>query len=470
MVTDHSEIAANLFDDVIDTELWLQVLEAPGTAPLVGRARGLAPSPATLAISGPRGVGKRALSSLVHAWSKVPGELVRVECSRLVARGIPGRSRVEAHVDEWFEAAAGGTLVVVDAGLLARESQLEFAARLPSAHGVSPDRSPEAPPAALGPRTEARVVLVLEAGGIDWLEPELRHKVAQHTELPPLEAHGADVAVVVRTVLELLAGRDGAGPRRVTADGLDYLQRSVWLAQAAGLMHTVMAARALVRHAAEGAEGAEAEINRAALAAAHAATLLRPAAIVVEAALDTSYRDAKETVLEQFEGLFFARVLERTQGNVSEAARQTGLDRSNFRRALRRARERAAATHAPRRPSSKPEAAPGRPSSELTDDATRYYDSATHRIESGVRWQEVERGTQGDIPHRARVVQRPSSERGPDERRFGASVGRAEGEREHGRATRETHIESGEALRPGVASGRSDNAPPARVQSTFGRR
>ncbi len=465
MVTDHSEIAANLFDDGIDTELWLQVLEAPGTAPLVGRARGLAPSPATLAISGPRGVGKRALSSLVHSWSKVPGELVRIECARLVARGTPARARVEAPVDEWFEAAAGGTLVVVDAGLLARESQLEFAARLPSAHGVSPDRSTEASRAALGPRTEARVVLVLEAGGLDWLEPELRHKVAQHTELPPLEAHGADVAVVVRTVLDLLAGRDGAGPRRVTADGLDYLQRSAWLAQAAGLMHTVMAARASVRRA---AHGPEAEIDRAALAMAHAATLLRPAAIVVEAALDASYRDAKEAVLEQFEGLFFARVLERTQGNVSEAARQTGLDRSNFRRALRRARERAVATHAPRRPSSKPEAASDRASSELADDATRCYDSATHRIESGVRWQEVERGTQADTPHQARA-QGPS-ERAPDERGFGASVDRAEGEREHGRATQETHSESGEALRPGVASGRSDGAPPARAQSTFGRR
>jgi len=56
-----------------------------------------------------------------------------------------------------------------------------------------------------------------------------------------------------------------------------------------------------------------------------------------------SYREAKERALETFEQKYFSALLSRTCGNVSEAARQAGLDRSNFRRALRRARLRASA-------------------------------------------------------------------------------------------------------------------------------
>jgi DNA-binding NtrC family response regulator len=52
---------------------------------------------------------------------------------------------------------------------------------------------------------------------------------------------------------------------------------------------------------------------------------------------DLPYREAKERSLEAFETAYFTGLLARTQGNVSEAARQAGLDRSNFRRAVKRA-------------------------------------------------------------------------------------------------------------------------------------
>ena len=52
--------------------------------------------------------------------------------------------------------------------------------------------------------------------------------------------------------------------------------------------------------------------------------------------LDLPYRDAKQQALETFEAAYFDAVLRRTGGNISEAARQAGLDRSNFRRAAKR--------------------------------------------------------------------------------------------------------------------------------------
>jgi two-component system response regulator HydG len=56
-----------------------------------------------------------------------------------------------------------------------------------------------------------------------------------------------------------------------------------------------------------------------------------------EALPDMPYREAKDQALAIFDRFYFTKLRERTNGNVSEAARQAGLDRSNFRRAVRRA-------------------------------------------------------------------------------------------------------------------------------------
>jgi DNA-binding NtrC family response regulator len=54
--------------------------------------------------------------------------------------------------------------------------------------------------------------------------------------------------------------------------------------------------------------------------------------------VDLPYREAKQRALATFEASYFTELLERTGGNISEAARQAGLDRSNFRRAAKRAK------------------------------------------------------------------------------------------------------------------------------------
>ena len=51
---------------------------------------------------------------------------------------------------------------------------------------------------------------------------------------------------------------------------------------------------------------------------------------------DVPFRDAKKQAQETFESAYLRRLLGRTEGNVSEAARIAGLDRSNFRRLLGR--------------------------------------------------------------------------------------------------------------------------------------
>jgi two-component system response regulator GlrR len=49
-----------------------------------------------------------------------------------------------------------------------------------------------------------------------------------------------------------------------------------------------------------------------------------------------SLTDAKRLVAAEFERRYLVRAMERSSGSVSEAARLSGLDRTNFRRLLQR--------------------------------------------------------------------------------------------------------------------------------------
>jgi transcriptional regulator with GAF, ATPase, and Fis domain len=54
--------------------------------------------------------------------------------------------------------------------------------------------------------------------------------------------------------------------------------------------------------------------------------------------LDLPYGEAKRRALEAFDRAYVGELLKKTAGNLSEAARKAGLDRSNFRRIVRKAK------------------------------------------------------------------------------------------------------------------------------------
>jgi DNA-binding NtrC family response regulator len=51
------------------------------------------------------------------------------------------------------------------------------------------------------------------------------------------------------------------------------------------------------------------------------------------------YAEAKRRLVGLFDETYTGELLRRTGGNMSEAARRAGLDRSNFRRLLRRRKD-----------------------------------------------------------------------------------------------------------------------------------
>ena len=58
--------------------------------------------------------------------------------------------------------------------------------------------------------------------------------------------------------------------------------------------------------------------------------LLENKELISEAMLNMDYKLAKETILESFEREYFTALLKRSNGNISEAARISGMHRKNL--------------------------------------------------------------------------------------------------------------------------------------------
>jgi DNA-binding NtrC family response regulator len=73
--------------------------------------------------------------------------------------------------------------------------------------------------------------------------------------------------------------------------------------------------------------------------AAPGAAAGHPAAAILADLADVPYAEAKRGLVTMFDETYTGEMLRRTGNNLSEAARRAGLDRSNFRRLLKRHRD-----------------------------------------------------------------------------------------------------------------------------------
>jgi DNA-binding NtrC family response regulator len=142
--------------------------------------------------------------------------------------------------------------------------------------------------------------------------------------LPALRERKDDLALLAAHFLR----KHGGDPApRLTAAAFEALVAYAWPGNVRELENTIMGALALRQGDAIDVSALPARILEAARPAAPA-----PAAIDV----DQPLADAKRKAMNDFEKAYLLRVLDATKGNVAEAARRTGVDRSNFRRLLHR--------------------------------------------------------------------------------------------------------------------------------------
>ena len=305
---------------------------------------GVAPTSSTVLILGESGTGKELTARAIHDNSpRTDKPFVAVNCSaipdNLVETELFGHERgaftgATSSRSGLFEAANGGTLFLDEIGDLPRQAQVKLLRALQ-----------EGEIKRIGSNDTRRVdVRVIAATNVSLRErvhagafrEDLYYRLnVVEIELPPLRHRQDDIPLLAQHFLTKFAKRASQDIREISPVAMRLLQQHGWPGNVRELEnameravvfcrgttihpeHLPFTATTVVDHESEESEG-------------HSIAL--PANLP-----DAHYRDAKQQVVHMFDRYYFTAVLRRTGGNVSEAARASGLDRSNFRRAARRA-------------------------------------------------------------------------------------------------------------------------------------
>lgn len=136
-------------------------------------------------------------------------------------------------------------------------------------------------------------------------------------DIPPLRARPEDIPPLADHFVRVYARRHGKDVRGFSPAALERLQEYNWLGNVRELQHVVE--RAVL--VATGPEIFEVDIR----CSGHEENLT-----------PHTYREAKHRAVEQFDREFLISTLRQARGNISEAARQAGADRSSFLALLRK--------------------------------------------------------------------------------------------------------------------------------------
>jgi two-component system response regulator HydG len=339
--------------------------ELIGTAPkmlaVYKLVDGVASATSTVLILGDTGTGKELVARAIHQRSAraakpfvavncaaIPKELVESELFGHVRGAFTGAQSARAGL---FESAHLGTIFLDEVGDLPLAAQVKLLRTLQEGE-VKRVGSDE---------TKVVDVRVLAATNVD-----LKSKIEAGTfrsdlyyrlnviriTLPSLSERGADVDHLAHHFILKYARRMGREPKKLGPDALAALRAYPWPGNVRELEHAMERALVLSQGATIHASDLpfEAEVPTsppwadAAVAVSGEDDPSDPAALAMFSSggalpaslVDRPFAEAKKIALTLFEDAYVAEVMRRAGGNLSEAARQAGIDRSNFKRIARK--------------------------------------------------------------------------------------------------------------------------------------
>ena len=307
-------------------------------------AVGVAAASSTVLILGESGTGKELTARAIHQHSSRAGKpFVAVNCSAipvdLVESELFGHLRgaftgATATREGLFEVANHGTIFLDEVGDLPPLAQVKLLRTLQEGE-IKRVGSNE---------TKQVDVRVVAATNVD-----LRSRIADGKfredlfyrlnvvaiELPPLRARRDDIPLLAYHFLQKYAVRTGRDIRKIAPEAMRLLQSQAWPGNVRELENAIEHSVVFCRK--DTILPTDLPFGKKTQGYPSEAPASQPPAVADTSISDLPYRDAKQRAMAEFEANYFSAVLKRAGGNVSEAARQSGLDRSNFRRAARRA-------------------------------------------------------------------------------------------------------------------------------------
>ena len=308
----------------------------------------LAPTDVTVLIEGESGTGKELVAQAIHEHSRrASGPFMIFDCSAVPENLI--ESELFGHVKGAFtgatasrtgafQAATGGTLFLDEVGELQPSLQPKLLRALESRE-VKPVGSNT------HVKTDVRIVAAtnrsleseVERGGF---REDLFYRLAVvRLQLPPLRERPEDIPILVESFLAAL-GKDHGGVH-VSYETMAKLQRHEWPGNVRELKNFMERAALLsetgrieTRFIDDRSHGMLRD--RAAEAQAAAASEGGDDLGTLRVDYDLPFKDAKARLVDTFERSYWRRHLDNASGNISEAARQTGIHRKSLEYLLRK--------------------------------------------------------------------------------------------------------------------------------------
>ncbi|MDI1483243.1 sigma-54 dependent transcriptional regulator [Polyangium sp. y55x31] len=307
-------------------------------------ALGAAPTTSTVLILGENGTGKELVARAIHQHSlrsdrplraincgAIPETLVETELFGSVRGAFTGAQDRPG----LFELADKGTVFLDEIGDLPLSAQAKLLRAL--AEGEIKRVG------ATQPKTVD--VRVIAATNVDLKEriasgrfrEDLYYRLAViPVHLPPLRQRKEDIPLLAYHFLHKYARRSGRDIKRIGVEALRLLREQPWPGNVRQLEnaieHAVVMARGdsiLPTDLPFGRDEAHVEEDGAAG---------ETRGFWGDTLSELPFTQAKEKAALAFERAYVERLLKRTSNNVSEAARQAGMDRSNFRRLMKKVR------------------------------------------------------------------------------------------------------------------------------------
>lgn len=335
--------------------LELKVGGMEGLGDLVGTARAMkpvfelitlaAPSQSTILVLGETGVGKDLVAQAIHKRSTRKGQYVAVNCGALaenlleaelfgtVKGGFTGAEKR----DGLFVTAEGGTLFLDEVGETSPSMQAKLLRALENRE-VRPVGSDRFVP------VNVRVIAATHVD-LDKAVAEGRFRADLLARLrvlplrvPPVRERMEDVPLLAYALLKQLSEREGKPIRRIAPELMEAFMHYHWPDNVRQLRNVLEGAVAIC----QGEELTPADCRYTEFAEVLRASLPRvPTASARGASRDREifglpFKEAKERAIDAFERDYVMHVLEIAGGNRTKAAQLAQMDRTNFRRVLKR--------------------------------------------------------------------------------------------------------------------------------------
>lgn len=294
--------------------------------------RKVADSDLTVLIRGPSGTGKELVANAIHAGSPRRNKpLVKVNCAafsrELVESELFGHEKgaftgaVQAREGK-FELADGGSLFLDEIGDMGLETQAKILRALQEKEIQ---------------RVGGNATLRVDARIIAATNQDLEAKVAEGSfredlfyrlnvvpiSLPALAERDGDLPILVDHFLDRIADRLGRQKASFTPAAIRALASAEWKGNVRELEHVIEQSVVL-------ASGPEIDVDE--LPASVGAGAPNRSANVAGVAFqeDVTFKEAKQTLVENFERRFIEDALARNEGNISRTADAIGMYRQHL--------------------------------------------------------------------------------------------------------------------------------------------